>query len=227
LRHFRHRPISEGQRLAESFIKQVTGGDTITARRLYAEPFQFKPECKLILATNHAPEVRGTDHAIWRRIKLVPFNVTIPEEERDKQLADKLRAELSGILRWAVEGCLEWQREGLAYPEAVKDATAKYRDDMDAIKDFLEERCEEKPYERIEKGLLYGEYTTWCKANGVQALRKPDFGNRLKKRGIQEMKSGKHYWVGLEFRTGDLVSALGAPDMGLMAMVKNPGETPS
>jgi putative DNA primase/helicase len=109
----------DGRRLAEALIKQMTGGDTMTARFLYGEFFEFLPEFKILLAVNHKPLIRNTDHAIWRRIRLVPFTVTIPEAERDKDLPDKLRRELPGILAWAVQGCLDWQREGLGMPEPV------------------------------------------------------------------------------------------------------------
>src|SRR5262249_54371075 len=132
----------DGRRLAEALIKQMTGGDTMTARFLYGEFFEFLPEFKIFLAVNHKPLIRNTDHAIWRRIRLVPFTVTIPEAERDKDLPAKLRRELSGILAWAVQGCLDWQRAGLGMPEAVKAATAEYRAEMDVLDQFLAERCE-------------------------------------------------------------------------------------
>jgi putative DNA primase/helicase len=116
-----------GRRLAEALVKQLTGGDTLTARFLYGEHFEFQPMFKLWLAVNHKPVVQGTDHAIWRRIRLLPFIVTIPVAEQDKRLAEKLQSELPGILRWAVEGCLAWQQEGLEPPLVVKRATGDYR----------------------------------------------------------------------------------------------------
>jgi hypothetical protein len=103
--------------------------------------WQFFPTHTAFLSTNHRPEVKGTDHAIWRRIKLVPFEVTIPEAEQDKKLAAKLRAELPGILSWIVRGCLEWQRYGLGESEEVKAATTSYRDDMDNLAGFIQDRC--------------------------------------------------------------------------------------
>lgn len=104
---------ASGRRLAEGLVKQLTGGDTVSARKLYSEFFQFRPEFKLWLAANHKPVIRGTDQAIWRRIRLIPFTVTIPEQEQDPDLVRKLTAELPGILRWAVDGCLAWQRSRL------------------------------------------------------------------------------------------------------------------
>jgi hypothetical protein len=128
-----------GRRLAETLVKQLVGGDTITARFLFSEFFEFPSTFKIWLATNHKPYVKGTDHAIWRRIRLISFNVTISPEEEDKELLAKLRAELPGILAWAVRGCLEWQRKGLDVPEEVTVATAEYREDQDFFGAFIED----------------------------------------------------------------------------------------
>src|SRR5262249_51948077 len=127
-----------GKRLAEALVKQLTGGDTITARFLYGEHFEFQPMFKLWLAVNHRPVVQRTDHAIWRRMRLLPFMVTIPAAEQDKRLPEKLQAELPGILRWTVESCLAWQQEGLEPPAAVKQATEDYRAEMDVIAAFIQ-----------------------------------------------------------------------------------------
>jgi putative DNA primase/helicase len=102
--------VQGGRRLSEDVIKQITGGDTVTARYLYHEFFEYRPQCKLFLAVNHRPVIRGTEHAIWRRVHLIPFTVTIPNEEQDKTLGEKLRAELPGILNWATQGCRDWQK---------------------------------------------------------------------------------------------------------------------
>jgi putative DNA primase/helicase len=121
----------ENQRLAEALVKELTGGDPITARRMKEDFWTFWPTHKIFLATNHKPVIRGTDHAIWRRPKLVPFKVTIPQHEWDTTLPDKLKAEWPGILAWAVQGCLEWQTSGLGIPKEVEQATEEYRADMD------------------------------------------------------------------------------------------------
>jgi putative DNA primase/helicase len=121
----------ENRRLAESLVKELTGGDPITARHMREDLWTFKPTHKLFLATNHKPVIRGTDHAMWRRPKLVPFNVVIPREEWDTKLQDKLRAEWPGILAWAVRGYLDWQAHGFGIPEEVEQATRKWRADMD------------------------------------------------------------------------------------------------
>jgi len=131
----------EGGRLNEALVKQATGGDKISARYLFKEYFEFKPTHKIWLATNHKPTVRGTDEGIWSRIRLIPFEETIPEAERDQHLAEKLAKEAAGILAWAVQGCLAWQSERLAVPEAIRQATQDYRESMDQIGEFIDEMC--------------------------------------------------------------------------------------
>jgi hypothetical protein len=109
--------------LAEALVKQLTGGDRVAARPLYREYFEFTPSFKLWLACNHRPVIRGTDIAVWRRIRLIPFDVTIPPAEQDRRLAERLRGELPGILAWALAGCLAWRKQGLGDAEAVSEAT--------------------------------------------------------------------------------------------------------
>lgn len=116
----------QGRRLAEARIKSVTGGDPITARQMRQDPFTFFPQFKLAMAGNHKPGLSGVDEAIRRRIHLIPFAVKIPEEDRDQDLPEKLKAEWPGILAWMIEGCLKWQAIGLKPPDAVKKATEIY-----------------------------------------------------------------------------------------------------
>ena len=193
----------EGQRIAESLIKDVTGTDTITARFMRAEWFDFRPEFKIWLATNHRPEIRGTDEAIWDRIRLIPFNVRIPEEQRDKHLLTKLQDELPGILNWALAGCLEWQREGLGTPDEVKQATAAYRADMDIIASWLSDECEVGPTLTATATDLYTSYKEWCERSGEKYLRQRDFGRRLTERGFESKRGtgGKRLWTGLRLVT--------------------------
>ena len=132
----------DNRRLSESLVKELTGGDAIRARRMREDFWQFDPTHKVVLATNHKPVVRGTDLAIWRRIRLIPFNVTIPSEERDKKLIGKLLAELPGIFAWAVCGCLDWQNHGLCEPSEVMLATNTYRQEQDVIGEFIAQCCE-------------------------------------------------------------------------------------
>lgn len=191
---------AENQRLAESLVKQLTGGDRISARFLYSEFFDYKPTFKLWLASNHKPVIRGTDNAIWERIHLIPFDVTIPEAERDKHLSEKLQKEAPGILAWAVQGCLLWQAEGLAPPAEVRAATAAYREEMDVLALWLNECCIIDPAVRVAAGDLYSSYCNWCEANGERPLSQRAFGMRLTERGFTRARggaSGRYFWNGL------------------------------
>jgi P4 family phage/plasmid primase-like protien len=191
-----------GERLAENVIKQLTGGDTISARLLYREAVEFVPQFKLWLAANHKPEVRGNDYAIWRRIRLIPFAVTIPEEERDPHLKVKLMAERAGILRWAVEGCLAWRDEGLGIPLAVRDATAVYRAEMDVIAAFLSDTCIVAPEIQVPRKQLYAAYLAWCRGRNDIPESAQRFNARLAAYDparIHEHKSnGERVWRGIE-----------------------------
>ena len=160
----------DGKRFAESLVKALTGGDTITARFLHREFFEFVPQFKLWLATNHKPTIRGDDYAIWRRIRLIPFSVTIPEAEQDGELGAKLAEERAGILKWAVEGCLAWQRDGLQTPEPVRAATADYRADMDRMGQWIDERCVVTPTAKVKASFAYQDYRKWAEERGEHAL---------------------------------------------------------
>ena len=190
----------EGQRLAESQVKHMTGGDRISARFLHAEWFDFRPQFKIWLATNHKPRIRGTDNAIWRRIRLIPFEVTIPEDEQDKHLARKLVGELPGILNWAIEGCLEWQRGGLKEPTAIGEATQRYRDEMGHLTHFLDECCAINKQARAQAGPLYQAYREWCEKSGQkETLTNNRFSSGLLERGFAKDTKRRHvYYQGLE-----------------------------
>lgn len=181
-----------GRHMAEALVKQLTGGDTLTARFLYGEFFEFKPTHKIYLAANHKPEIRGTDHAMWRRIRLVPYLVTIPDDEQDKQLPDKLLAEAPGILAWMVQGCLDWQAHGLKPPQAVVEATESYRNEMDALGEFIADRCVLFPGAQGSCKELYDAYSEWAGENGEKdVISKKMFTLRLLERGgIQRQRVG-------------------------------------
>ena len=177
-------------RLAESLIKQMTGGDTISARFLHQEWFDFEPTHKVFFGTNHKPVIKGTDYAIWRRIRLVPFEITIPEGERDKNLPEKLKAEAVGILAWAIQGCLAWQRQGLGAPEEVKEATDNYREEMDVLGEFLKDRCRLSHDARVSSKDLYEAYTTWCEVNGQEPVAQRAFVSALTEKGFKRSRVG-------------------------------------
>lgn len=192
---------SDGKRLSEALVKKMTGGERLRARRLYENGYVFLPQFKVWLATNHKPEIRGGEHAIWRRIKLLPFNVTIPRDEWDTDLRAKLRAEAPGILAKAVRGCLEWQRTGLREPEAVTAATDAYRREMDVLGDWLEDRCILRPGAETAAKALYEDYVRWCQEQGSEPIKQKTFGRRLTDRGCGERKSGStRYRTGIAFR---------------------------
>jgi putative DNA primase/helicase len=187
-----------GKRFAEAMLKQATGGDTISARFLRAEFFEFEPQFKIFLASNHKPIIRGQDTAIWERIYLVPFTVYIPPAERDKNLGAKLQAEAAGILRWAVEGCLEWQRGGLQPPNVVKAATEGYKNEMDALGEFLADRCILQSNATATNSALWGAYNEWCRDNGEKfPLSRRDFKASLERRKIVQKRTGIRFWQGI------------------------------
>jgi len=181
-----------GARLAESMIKEMTGGDRMTARFLHREFFEFMPSFKIWLATNHKPNVRG-DQAIWRRLKLIPFDYSIPKERQKKrhEVMAMFQAELPGILNWAIEGCLEWQRDGLGVPEEVVAATREYEAEQDTFAMFLDERCVRAPNARILSMDLYKEYKSWAEQYGEMAVSHKVFASLLSERGVTKSKTMK------------------------------------
>jgi putative DNA primase/helicase len=189
----------EDARLAESRVKDITGGDTLTGRELYCPAFNFLPTHKLWIYGNHLPDVRGNDYGIWRRMRLIPFQVQIPDAEKDPKLLDKLLRESSGILNWAIKGCLEWQKSGLGTPPTVAEATAEYREEEDEIGEFIAERC--VPGGKVERGELYEQYRFWAESAGIKVpLRHKAFAKRIRVReGISEppKSNGKRYWAGI------------------------------
>jgi Poxvirus D5 protein-like len=181
-----------GRRLAESLVKELTGNDTVSARFMRGEWFDFRPTHKTWLGTNHKPEIRGTDPAIWDRIRLVPFEVRIPDEEIDRELPEKLRAELPGILAWAVEGCLAWQRGGLQEPRLVRAATNEYRVGQDVIAAFIDECCVVRGGVWAKFADLYGAYADWCDESNEKPEKKRAFGDLLSERGFAPARGGKN-----------------------------------
>ena len=189
----------EGTRLAESRVKDISGGDTLTGRALYCPAFNFLPTHKLWIYGNHRPDVRGNDHGIWRRIKLIPFEVQIPDEEKDPELLQKLLKEMPGILNWVIKGCLEWQKSGLRTPRVVVEATAEYREEEDEIGEFLTQTCFQGG--RVERAALHTEYLRWAKTCGIKIpMRAKSFAKRIRVRdGIKELpkSNGHRYWGGI------------------------------
>lgn len=189
---------NEGQRFNESVLKALTGGDVISARFMRAEWFEFEPRFKLWLMANHKPAVRGTDEGIWRRMRVIPFTVQIPERERDRQLEGKLLEELPGILNWALEGCLAWQAEGLPEPAAVRLATEEYRRESDVLGAFLDARCELGSGFSVGATELYTAYREWALSGGEHVVSQTLFGRQLGERNLEKKRQGSGvYYFGL------------------------------
>jgi P4 family phage/plasmid primase-like protien len=176
-----------GRRWAEEVVKHITGGDRISARRMREDFWEFDPTHKLWVSGNHKPIVEGIDEGIWRRLHLVPFEKHIPEEQRDPKLVDKLRAELPGILAWAVLGCLAWQRDGLAVSTKVRDATAIYREESDRLGPFLQECCQVERGAVVSRSVIYQAYTAWSAAQGEKwPMSDRAFSDSMRGHGIDE-----------------------------------------
>lgn len=198
--------------LDESLIKEATGDSTITARNLHQNPFQFSPQFKLWLATNHKPEIRGTDDGIWRRLILIPFTAQFFEKSnpdapingpfKDKLLMTRLKNELPGILTWAVQGCLDWQKKGLNPPDLVLEATREYRSEMDVLGSYLEENTIKSSGTTTACKNLYENYKNWCQENGHSPYSKNKFGRRLYERHITKGTTprGEKAYVGIKLK---------------------------
>ncbi len=195
--------LNEGDRFDESLVKQLTGGDKILARFLYGSEFEYKPKFKIWMATNHLPIIRGTDDGIWRRIKIIPFNIQIPKEKVDKKLEYKLKAEYTGILNWIVQGAIMWQQEGLEDPEAVTKVIEAYRAEMDPLDAFLEERCTTGQNYSIKARDMYDAYHGWAKESEEYKMSMTKFGREMGKKLIKIHKRDGTYYVGLKLKEPD------------------------
>lgn len=173
---------TEGIRLNEGLLKQLTGGSKVTCRFLYGEEFEYTPEFKIWVATNHKPVIRGTDLGIWRRVRLIPFEVNIPSDKIDKHLKFKLRNEFPQILAWAVDGCIKWINEGMTMPQAVYKATKDYQSEMDLIASFMEE-CILVDYNNndiVMASDMFALYTKWANMNN-------EYGGMTSKKFLAEL----------------------------------------
>lgn len=188
----------EDVKLNEARLKQLTGGDRVVARPLYGRLAEFEPTHKLWMATNHLPRVKSQGHAIWRRICLIPFNVKMPEHLKDKDLADKLKAEYQGILAWLVRGALLWQQSGLPEPPEVMHATLQYKGEEDTLAAFIDACCYLSPNVQTQASALYDVYKGWCRKYGETELSRHAFVARMRERGFQEKQTNKFkLWCGI------------------------------
>ncbi|MEK5215286.1 phage/plasmid primase, P4 family [Psychrobacillus sp. FSL H8-0487] len=196
----------EGEKLQESLVKTITGGEPILARFLRQEFFEFTPEFKVFFTTNHKPIIGGVDDGIWRRVKIIPFTLSLKPHERDKKLEEKLSLEMPGILNWAIEGCLKWQKSGLKEPRVVVEATGNYKEDMDILAPFLNEACyiDEPKNEsiKIEAKELYNVYDSWCYKSGERTLGNRSFYRMLETKGFGKVKGAgnKSFLTGITIK---------------------------
>src|SRR5699024_4165394 len=171
--------LKERRGCDEGRNKKHTGGDRVTARKLYENEFDFTPQFKLWMATNHKPYIRGRDEGIWRRMVIIPFEKQIPLPEIDYDLTKKLKNELSAIMNWCVEGYLEWQKHGLAEPAIIKSQRESYRTEMDSIQAFIEECCALHENATIQAGLFFSMYDEWARENNQHRMSSTKFGREI------------------------------------------------
>ena len=186
----------EGRKWAEAKIKQLTGGDDVTARFMRQDFFTFSPKFTLIIAGNHKPSIRTVDEAMRRRLHLIPFDVTIPRDRRDPDLAEKLEAELSGIMQWMIDGVTEYNRQGLNPPKSVVDATETYFEDENTIQQWITDCCETGPdyWEPTKK--LFTSWKQYATDANLRAGTMGDFKAKLESSGFRYVRTGvrgRHY----------------------------------
>ena len=192
--------LNEGDSFDEDLIKQLTGGeDAIAVRFMYAEEFKMRPQLKLWIGTNEKPKIKGTNHGVWRRPRLIPFLHTFSDEEKNENFYEEcIRPELPGILKWAVDGCLLWQKEGLAAPEKVKLANEEYRGEMDVMAQFFDDCCVLGSKYTCKVSELYDVYCKWCEDNRVHEVSSIILTKKLKDRGYRQGKNMSYrYWDGI------------------------------
>ncbi len=196
-----------GVRISESVIKALTGGEEITVRQLHRNFFEFTPAFKLMLSFNNRPQVRGQDEGVWRRILMVPFEVTIPRKERNPHLLDwsqgstnPLIPEVSGILNWMVDGFEQWAEMGLQPPEEVMAATEAYRADQDPVRQFFGTACYESLAGRVQSSRLFAAFEKWRKDNALDAITHTQFGRALADMGIKKETIGVVFYTGIDLK---------------------------
>lgn len=190
--------FDEGRRLAEGTVKRLTGGDPVSARRMREDFWEFDPSHTFVLATNYRPVIRGTDEGIWRRLRLIPFDVSIPKSEQDGRLPERLRLESDGILAWLVEGYQDWQMNGLNEPEAVRKANEDYRNDSDYIGRYVSERCTTNGMVSVNSTAIYEDWCRWCASEGIDHGSQTAFSTVLEQRGFEKgISAGRKVFKGI------------------------------
>ncbi len=238
---------NDGQRLDVGLAKRLTGGENIRARHLYSRDFEFRPQFLICLMSNHRPVVPESDDALWNRLRVVPFDQQVPPDRKDPKIKQTLEhdpAARSALLAWAVEGCLAWQREGLKTPPAVEQATGRYREAMDMLGDFFNDRCVFGRENEVSVRLLRAEYEDWAREVGLKATLSPNkFAEKLRARGCEDFRytsgvnKGGKGWRGIGLtRTSEVGEAgeatsgklfLRPPHEGIFTEMTSPPSPPS
>ncbi|WP_296741410.1 phage/plasmid primase, P4 family [Mesorhizobium sp.] len=222
----------KNSKLAEAMVKLVTGGEPIQARHLNRDFFKFYPQFKLTMSGNYRPTISGTDEGIWRRLRLVPFNVSIPKEERDTHLPEKLRAEASGILNRLLDGLRSWCDKGLIEPDEVTLATAEYRSSSDSLGRFLSSCVADAAGERVQSSVLHQVYEAWCKSSGETAWKNKGFTMAMEDRGYKRKQSDVMWFLDIKLirHVSDFIDNDGNPvkvtEDGVKQEVTDPGDVP-
>lgn len=191
----------DGHHFNEARVKELTGGDSVRGRRMREDDWEFAPSHKIFMMTNHKPRVRGADKGIWRRLRLLPFLVSLPPEKQDPTIPERLKEEHSGILAWGVRGCLEWQRDGLREPSEVQEATAEYQANEDVLGAFMEENTMPYPNGEEKASVVFARYQRWMESRGEKPMTMTAFGTRLRERGIDfKRKSNGVHYLGFKLR---------------------------
>ncbi|HEU5116496.1 MAG TPA: phage/plasmid primase, P4 family, partial [Isosphaeraceae bacterium] len=190
----------EGERFDESLVKELTGDEAITARRMREDFWSFPPTHKLILATNHKPSVKGSDNGIWRRLKLVEFGVSLEAHEQDTSVPARLREEYPGILARAVKSCLEWQQIGLVDPPKIVEATQDYKEAEDVYGQFIDENCIRDINAECTSSALYASYKEWAKYNGYSVASMKRFSKAMGDKGFHKKKNCQIVFSGIDLQ---------------------------
>lgn len=197
--------VGQGRRLDEETVKRLTGGDMKKGRFMRQDFFEFPQTFTIFLIVNHHPVITGTDHAIWRRVRLIPWTVQISETERlpQEEVVERLTAEGPAILNWSLSGLCDWQGDRHWIAPEVRAATTAYRAEQDRIGAFLVDACEQAPHYTIAVATLYDTYTAWCSEIGEDPLGKTAFGKRLRERGKSTKRGGHDMitnWLGIRLK---------------------------
>lgn len=194
--------VEEGRRWAEARIKALTGGDPVSARYMRQDFFEYVPNFKLIIAGNHKPRLVTVDEAIRRRLHLIPFEVSIPEQRRDLDLAEKLAQEHAGILAWAIEGCLNYLSQGLDAPERVKAATDAYFASQDVMSEFLAECCETGPDFWETPTIMFSAWRGFASGQGMKPGRQSEFLDKMEGVGMSQARDNRRgrHWLGIRVK---------------------------